>query len=54
MAYLDCGKILIKKRDEFAWVDLAVSKFTDIYEKIIPFFKSYNILGTRACAPKIF
>ena len=48
MVYLDCGKILIKKRDEFAWVDLSVSKFSDIKEKIIPFFKSYKILGTKS------
>ena len=31
-----------------ATVNFRVSKFQDIYEKIIPFFKKYPILGVKA------
>ena len=42
--YLDCG-YLIKQR---TYVDFRVSKFHDIVEKIIPFFKQYQIHGVKA------
>ena len=41
---LQCGKIY-KYRNAF---DFRVSKFADITEKIIPFFKKYPILGVKA------
>ena len=41
---LKCGKIY-KNRYAFYFT---VSKFSDITEKIIPFFKKYPILGVKA------
>ena len=41
---LQCGKIY-KYRNAF---DFRVSKFADISEKIIPFFKKYPIRGVKA------
>lgn len=42
--YLQCGYIT-KNRETF---DLKVTKFDDIVNKIIPFFKKYPILGVKA------
>ena len=42
--YFDCGNIF-KNRDAF---DFRVTKFKDIWEKIIPFFKKYPIVGVKA------
>ena len=44
ISYFQCGTI--RKRGEF--IDFRVSKFKDIYEKIIPFFTRYPILGVKA------
>ena len=42
--YLDCGYV-IKQR---TCVNFRVTKFNDIMEKIIPFFKQYQIHGVKA------
>jgi hypothetical protein len=42
--YLGCGN-LRRKRDVFEY---QVSKFSDLIEKIIPFFKKYPILGEKS------
>ena len=44
--YFQCGRVENLKNK--ATVNFRVSKFQDIYEKIIPFFKKYPILGVKA------
>ena len=44
ISYLICGNVY-KKRDTF---NFEVSKFCDITDKIIPFFKKYPIRGVKA------
>jgi len=41
--YLDCGNIS-KKRETFVFI---VTKFSDIENKIIPFFQKYPLLGVK-------
>lgn len=41
--YLSCGKI--SKRGDI--VDIHVTKFTDVIEKIIPFFDRYPVIGVK-------
>jgi hypothetical protein len=43
--YLDCGRITNKKDKEA--VIFEVNKFSDLNEKIIPFFKKYSIEGYK-------
>ena len=44
--YLDCGKY--SRRSEKVKVgDFAVYKYSDLVEKIIPFFDKYSILGVK-------
>lgn|SRR5690606_2423685 len=42
--YLGCGR-LSRKRDVY---EFQVSKFSDITDKILPFFEKYPILGEKA------
>lgn len=44
--YLDCGNITIRSNKNI--VDFRVSRFSDIINKIIPFFKKYPIFGIKA------
>jgi hypothetical protein len=44
MKYFDCGHILKKKESNLEW---QVQKFSDLTEKIIPFFSKYPILGVK-------
>ena len=44
--YLECGFIIIRSRQKA--VDLKVTKFSDIYNKIIPFFKKHPIKGAKS------
>jgi len=46
MNYLGCGKVT-GRIDKNA-VDLKVTKFSDINEKILPFFEEYPILGVKS------
>jgi LAGLIDADG endonuclease len=41
-----CGKVYVRSNQ--TTVDFVVEKFSDIYEKIIPFFKKYPIEGVKA------
>ena len=41
--YLDCGKIYVSVRS----VDFIVTKFSDIIDKLIPFFEKYPIIGVK-------
>ena len=41
--YLNCGNIYNYKNH----IEFQVGKFSDIYEKIIPFFNQYNIIGIK-------
>lgn len=43
--YFGCGKCYISKRDS---LDYRVSSFSDILNKIIPFFAEHNIIGEKA------
>ncbi len=46
MEYLFCGKIQVRTDEEA--VEFRVSKFEDIFTKIIPFFDKYPILGVKS------
>ena len=46
MVYLECGKYYVSEGYDFG--DFVVTRFEDIYEKIIPFFKKYPIEGVKA------
>lgn len=45
MEYFDCGRIYKKKQRDI--LELQVEKFSDITEKIIPFFNKYPIRGVK-------
>lgn len=42
--YLDCGRIAVLT-DSVQW---HVTKFSDITDKILPFFEKYHILGVKS------
>jgi hypothetical protein len=42
--YFECGKISLQKEK----VDFVVQKYSDLTEKIIPFFKKYPIIGEKS------
>jgi len=42
--YFGCGKFYLNKEAVY----IRVTKFSDIYDKIIPFFKKYPIMGVKA------
>jgi hypothetical protein len=46
MSYLECG--YWKEAKNRSWGDFYVSAFSDIHEKIIPFFRDYKILGVKS------
>lgn len=43
--YFDCGNIYFRENKEV--VDYCVEKYSDLTEKIIPFFNKYPILGVK-------
>lgn len=45
ISYLGCGNI--KHDEKYSWLQLIVTKFSDIDEKIIPIFREYKILGDK-------
>lgn len=47
ITYLECGGIAIDSRGSMMG-DLVVTKFSDIYEKIIPIFRQYKIVGVKS------
>jgi hypothetical protein len=42
--YFGCGKCYTSKRDA---LDYRVSSFSDVFNKIIPFFAEHNIIGEK-------
>ena len=46
ISYLDCG--YLEKDPRGPWLNFKVSNFTDICEKIIPFFHKYEIIGVKS------
>ena len=46
IAYFDCGTYI--ERNEGLAGDFCVTKFSDITQKIIPFFTKYPIVGVKA------
>jgi hypothetical protein len=49
ISYFDCGRIEIKNNSKFnTWVVFTVTKFTDINDKIITFFRKYPVLGVKS------
>ena len=44
--YFNCGKY--SKAKEREWADFSVTLFSDITDKIIPFFKEHPIKGIKA------
>lgn len=46
ISYLGCG--YLEKDPRGPWLNFKVSKFSDICEKIIPFFQQYEIIGVKS------
>lgn len=44
---LGCGRIKTSIHSQFTWVNYIVTKFSDIDEKIIPFFRQNKVLGVK-------
>ena len=44
--YLNCGRYLPRNNKDFG--EFIVTKFEDLTDKIIPFFKKYSIIGVKA------
>ncbi len=44
IGYFNCGRV---KKSKYSWLTFNVTRFSDINEKIIPFFNKYNILGIK-------
>lgn len=47
ISYFGCGNVVIKTKSQFTWSVFIVTKFSDNYEKILPFFSQYKILGVK-------
>jgi len=45
ISYFNCGQI---KKSKYSWLTFNVTSFSDINEKIIPFFNKYNVLGIKS------
>ncbi|MCZ6919135.1 MAG: LAGLIDADG family homing endonuclease [Rickettsia endosymbiont of Ixodes persulcatus] len=45
--YLDCGAVK-DSNSRINLLTLKVVKFTDIFEKIVPFFNKYKVLGVKS------
>lgn len=43
-----CGRIKTTSKNNSNWLDLVVTKFSDIENKIIPLFEKYNLLGVKS------
>jgi len=46
--FFSCGQIKKDSRDLNSVIYFNVTKFTDIFEKVIPFFKEYPIIGNKS------
>jgi len=47
IAYFGCGKVVKNIEHNGNIVYFYVTKFSDIWDKIIPFFRQYNIVGEK-------
>ena len=55
--YLDCGKVYDLNYERYGWAPhakLKVSGMKDIFEKIIPFFHQYPLLGKKKYSFELF
>ncbi len=43
--YLDCGKVFVRSNNTA--VDFKITKFLDLYDKVIPFFQKYPLHGVK-------
>lgn len=48
--YLDCGKFYLSREAVY----FRVTKYSDIYNKVIPFFKKYTVIGVKGLDFKDF
>lgn len=46
ISYLECGRYSLRKNQLAG--DIEVTKFSDLYKKIIPFFSKYPIKGEKS------
>jgi hypothetical protein len=46
ISYLECGRYSLRKNQLAG--DIEVTKFSDLYKKIIPFFVKYPIIGDKS------
>jgi hypothetical protein len=46
VSYLGCGRYVPRNNKDFG--EFIVTKFEDVIEKIIPFFKKYPIVGSKS------
>jgi len=46
ISYFGCGKVYAKSKSNTAF-DFRVTKFSDLIEKVIPFFDKYSIVGVK-------
>jgi hypothetical protein len=44
--YLDCGNVFVKSNNTA--VDFKITKFLDLYDKVIPFFQKYPLIGVKS------
>ena len=48
ISYFDCGQVNIYKNSKHTWLEFSVTKFSDIDQKIIPFFREYKVVGIKS------
>ena len=48
ISFFDCGYIKEKSKSKFKWLVFTVTKFSDINDKIIPFFHTNKIIGVKS------
>lgn len=56
-SYLKCGRVYDLNYDRYGWAPhakLKVSGMKDIFEKIIPFFRKYPLLGKKRYSFELF
>lgn len=46
--FFGCGYIKEKATPQFKWLVFAVTRFSDIKDKIIPFFRTNNIIDVKS------
>jgi len=46
ISYFGCGKVYAKSKSNTVF-DFRVTKFSDLIEKVIPFFDKYSIVGVK-------